>query len=212
MFNLGLTEDSVNNNLKDFFINLETIGILLIKTFFSKKLAITDEHNSNFVEFTLQIVWSDLIELQTDLLVIILLLFGLFHVTLSSSIHLVSEVLHFSAGFIIDRSPAVSRWTHFTRGTGFKATATTASTATTLSSVTMVSIVVATLATISSTTTASSTSLITCAIIVSLAAALVHQWLGLSRVSTCDDTRVNTHLDKISRKLIQLFDLLEQTL
>lgn len=209
MFNLGLTEDSVNNNLKDFFINLETISILLIKTFFSKKLAISDEHNSNFVEFTLQIVWSDLIELQTDLLVIILLLFGLFHVTLSSSIHLVSEVLHFSAGIIIDRSPAVSRWTHFTRGTGFKAAATTASTATTLSSVTMVSIVVATLATISSTTTASSTSLITCAIIVPLAATLVHQWLGLSRVSTCDDTRVNTHLDKISRKLIQLFDLLE---
>ena len=62
------------------------------KSFLTLKFAVSNEHDSKLVKFAVKIIRSDLIKLQTDLLDIILLLLGLFHVTLGCFIHLSSKV------------------------------------------------------------------------------------------------------------------------
>jgi len=88
VLNLSLTEDSLDNDLEDLVINLEILGYFHVESFFIEQFKIADEHLTELSNFSIQIVRSDLVQLQAHFLGIVLLSLGLFHVGGSGLVHL----------------------------------------------------------------------------------------------------------------------------
>ena len=87
MLHLGLAENGLYHDLQDIVINRETFSLRLLEAFLGKELSVADEHLTQLGNLLVQVVWSDLVELQTDLLVIALLFASLDQVLGSSSVH-----------------------------------------------------------------------------------------------------------------------------
>ena len=94
MFDLGLAKDSLNDDLKDLFTDLEAFSLGLVKAIFIKQLAVANEHFSQFAYLAFKVVRRDLIELQAHLLSVILFLFNQVHVSLGHCLHLVADLFH----------------------------------------------------------------------------------------------------------------------
>ena len=95
MFDLGLAEDGLHDDLEDLFTDLETFSLSSIKALLLKQLAVANEHLSQLTHLAIKVVWCDLIELQAHLLCVILLLFDQVHVSLGHCLHLVPDLSHF---------------------------------------------------------------------------------------------------------------------
>ena len=82
VLDLRLTEDGLHDDLEDLLADLEAFSLSCIEAFLVEQLAITDQHFTKLGHFAVKVVRSDLIQLQTHLLHIVLVLLDQSRITL----------------------------------------------------------------------------------------------------------------------------------
>lgn len=77
---LRFAENRLDHDLKNLFVDLESLHARHVETIFGQQLARADQHLSELGNFPVQVVRSDLVQLQSNLLNVVLLLLGFLHV------------------------------------------------------------------------------------------------------------------------------------
>lgn len=166
MLNLSLTENGLHYNLENLLTDLETFSLSLIESLLLKQLAVSNEHLTKFTDLTIEVIWCDLIQLQTHLLSIILLLLHKFHILDGHRFHFILDLLDLLSFSGVLRPLPVVIVIMLLMHSSLEAITTMATTTTTSTTFAIV-IVVATAA------TATTTLVIASVVLVSLGATLV---------------------------------------
>ena len=204
MLDLGLAEDGLHDNLEDLLVDLESISLRLVEAILGEKLAVADEHCADLGHLAVHVVWCDLVELQTNLLVFILGGFGCLNVRCGLRLHLVFKVVLLSAPLVVVDKLRLGR-------KSLETALTVVTTATTVSSATTIIVAVTTVMITTATTTIAATDVLACRSThpVSL---FVDKRLIFTVITTSDNSAMDTLLDQILRKLDYILHLADKDL
>ena len=203
VFDLGLAEDSLNDNLEDLFADLEAFSHRSIKAILIKQLAVANEHLSQFAHLAFKVVRCDLIELQAHLLSVILLRVLQCRVSLSHGLHLIPDLSHiflflgcgWALPIVVIVVVVVVLWTMHS---GLESIVLVVAPATpTLS--TLIVIIITT------TTTSASTLLIVVSPLLAALFLATCELLRFTIISTCDQALMHAHLHNVLRQFHNAF-------
>lgn len=205
MLHLSLAENGLYHNLQNLIIDLESFRLFLDKVGLGEKLSVADEHFTEFRNLLVQVVWSDLVELQAHFLYVVLLPASLFHVLRGKSVHAhLQFILVFPPRVVVDglldRSTCIESFS--------------AGWASVLSVVAVVAVVVTTTAS-TATATTSSVAVISMMVVVAAFARgsghlLVNELLGLALLATLDQAAVDACLNQIFGQFWQIAQLADE--